>query len=113
MHLGRAFATAVRNSPRQARSVAVFPQMQTEPVNRNCLTSPQLVGAASDTTSQAPADADVADVAKAIVKWWTGPSGSFRSVRTSIPHKTVQRSSTESQIVFVPRCTATSVCQIY
>jgi hypothetical protein len=36
-------------------------------VNRNCLTSPQLVEAASDTASQAPADADVADVAKAIV----------------------------------------------
>jgi hypothetical protein len=67
MHLGRAFATAVRNSPRWARSVAVFPLIQTEPVNRNCLTSPQLVGAASDTASQAPADADVADVAKAIV----------------------------------------------
>jgi hypothetical protein len=36
-------------------------------VNRNCLTSPQLVEAASDTASQVPADADVADVAKAIV----------------------------------------------
>jgi hypothetical protein len=35
-------------------------------VNRNCL-SPQLVEAASDTAFQAPADADVADVAKAIV----------------------------------------------
>jgi len=45
MHLGRALATAVRNSTRQARSVAVFPPIRTEPVNRNCLTFPQLVEA--------------------------------------------------------------------
>jgi len=44
-------------------------------VNRNCLTSPQLVEAASDAASQAPADADVADVAKAIVNVVDRPFG--------------------------------------
>jgi hypothetical protein len=82
-------------------------------VNRNYLTSPQLVEAASDTASQAPADADVADVAKAIVNVVDRSFGKRPLRASSTPHKTVRRSSTESQIVFVPRCTATSVCQIY
>jgi hypothetical protein len=82
-------------------------------VNRNCLTSPQLVEAASDTASQAPADADVAGVAKAIVNvvdrsFWKHP---FRALID--PAQDGGRSSTESKIVFAPRCTPTSVCQIY
>ncbi|HEY4764363.1 MAG TPA: hypothetical protein VIH75_11845 [Candidatus Sulfotelmatobacter sp.] len=47
-------------------------------MNRNRLTSPQLVEAASDTASQSPADADVADVAKAIVNVVDGSFGKRR-----------------------------------
>jgi len=61
----------------------------------------------------APPDADVADVAKAIVRVVDVPFGK-RPFRVHIDlRKTEQRSSTEWQIVFAWKCIATSDCQIY
>jgi hypothetical protein len=61
----------------------------------------------------APPDADVADVAKAIVRVVDMPFGK-RPFRVHIdPHKTVQKSSMEWPIAFARKCTATSDCQIY
>jgi hypothetical protein len=61
----------------------------------------------------APPNADVNDVARAIVRVVDMPFGK-RPFRVHIdPAKTVRRSSTEWQIVFAQKCTVTSDCQIY
>jgi hypothetical protein len=63
--------------------------METDPVNRNCLTSPQLIETGSDTASQAPADADVAKSHRQRAGQVLREAS---SVRTSTPHKTELRS---------------------
>jgi hypothetical protein len=60
----------------------------------------------------APANADVNDVAKAIVRVVDMPFGERPSASTSTPRKTVQRSSMEWPIAFARKCTATSDYQI-